>query len=73
MTTVAQLITYLQTLPQDTEVEVMVERHTNWETYVESNSLDIDNNSDFFDGVANPHVKSNSHLYGRRILTLGSQ
>lgn len=73
MTTVTQLIRYLQSLPAETEVEVMVEHSANWETYTKSVPLDIDNNSDYFDGVGNPYVTANSSLFNRRILTLGSK
>ena len=72
MTTVAQLIDYLQTLPPQTEVEVMVEHSRDYSTSVISVPLDINQNSDYFDGVLNPYVASNSPLFNRRILTFGS-
>jgi hypothetical protein len=41
MTTVAKLIEYLQTLPQDAEVDVLKEVSANWSTWTEFTPLEI--------------------------------
>jgi hypothetical protein len=41
MTTVAQMIEWMKTLPQDAEVECGVEVTKGWETYMEMRPVDI--------------------------------
>ena len=41
MTTVSELITYLETLPQDTSVGVAVNVDNNWSSYTSSEVLEL--------------------------------
>ena len=49
MTTVAQLVTYLNTLPQDATVDVLVEKSASWSTYTTWEDLHFEDNIEYFD------------------------
>jgi len=44
MTTVAQFIDYLKTLPPETQIRVLEERTRNWETTTQWANLDVNDN-----------------------------
>ena len=47
MTTAAQLIEYLQTLPPDTSIQVLKECHAHFETWTKWVDLDLSSGSNF--------------------------
>jgi hypothetical protein len=49
MTTVKQLIEYLQTVPPDTQIQVLTEKTIGYQTTTEFTNLEIGSNSYFFD------------------------
>lgn len=60
MTTARDLINYLQTIPEDTIIEVLVERQGNWGCYTEMVPMDLNEyfgNVDFFDFRKEVHSK----------------
>ena len=79
MTTVAQLIEYLQTLPQDAEVDVLHEEESNWTTYTEFDSLQIPNehgcsdNLEVYDFRDNQFVKEGDPRFGKVYVMFGGK
>jgi len=83
MTTVAQLIEYLQTLPQDAEVDVLHEEVEYLTTYTEFNSLQIPNEHgcsdnlevyDFRDNFRdNQFVKKGDPRFGKVYVMFGGK
>jgi hypothetical protein len=79
MTTVAQLIKYLQTLPLDAEVEVMSECCGNWETYTKFEPLQIpdaygcSDNLEVHDFRDNPFVKEGDPRFGKVYVDFGGR
>lgn len=77
MTTVAQLIEFLQTLPQDAAVDVMAEREGQGATYVEYEELQIpdewgcSDNLDVYDFRDNHFVKEGDPRFGRVLVCFG--
>lgn len=72
MTTVAQLITYLQTLPQEGIVEVLQEETKGWDTITSMKDLDIDAIS-ILDFTSKEHYEEKyPHLYGKVFVQLGA-
>ena len=77
MTTVAQLIEFLQTLPQDAEVDVMAERRGQWWTYTEFEELQIpdehgnSDNLEVYDFRDNQFVKEGDPRFGRVFVSFG--
>jgi hypothetical protein len=73
MTTAAQLIAYLQTLPPDTQIEILKENSRGYESYVTHIPLVINEGSNFIDFRNNPHVKPESPYFNKTVLELGEQ
>jgi hypothetical protein len=79
MTTVAQLIEFLQTLPQDAEVDVMAERTGPWTSYTEFEELQIPNeignsdNIEVFDFRDNHFVKEGDPRFGKVYVSFGGR
>lgn len=73
MTTVAQLIAKLQTLPQDAEVECNVEKWDGYATYVTTKSVDIEYTcvADYSDTAKYPHLYP--HLGGKTVVYLDGE
>lgn len=76
MTTAAQLITYLKTLPEDTEVSVVEFISSGYAGYAEETPLDIEENTYFVD--FNKHgpesiAKLPPHVVGKSFLVLGEK
>lgn len=70
--TVAELITHLQTLPQETEVFCLLERQNNWTTWCEWKALELDDLS-FTDLRGNPFVKEGQPHFNKISLEIGSK
>lgn len=68
MTTVAQMIEWMKTLPQDAEVECGVERTKAWETYMDMSPVDI-TECDVFDYTSAEYVNY-PHVFGKIIVTI---
>jgi|LakMenEpi03Aug12_release.lakeMendotaPanAssembly.Ray.scaffolds.fasta_scaffold670427_2 hypothetical protein len=79
MTTVAQLIEYLQTLPQDAEVDVLKEVSANWSTWTEFTSLEIpdkygcSDNLEVYDYRDNQFVKEGDPRFGKVYVSFGEK
>lgn len=78
MTTVAQLIEYLQTLPLDAEVEVMSECRGSYETYTKFEPLQIpeygcSDNLEVYDFRDNQLVKEGDPRFGRVYVDFGGR
>ena len=74
MTTVAQLIEFLQTQDQGAEVNVLKATEVPYQGYdVEFGPLDLTEDVDYIDLRGNPHVLSGQPSYGKRYLELGSK
>lgn len=74
-TTVKELKTYLETLPEETEVEVLVEKSGHYQTYTQFEPLEIGPYSDtleFVDLTGNPYVKPEATYFGKKFLKFGS-
>lgn len=72
MTTVKELLTYLQTLPPETEVSVRVEKTGVWECWTEMEDLNLDEytgNVELLDFRKDSH--KNSQYYGKCYLHFG--
>lgn len=68
MTTVAQMIEWMKTLPQDAEVECGVEERRNYESYMEMRPVKIDY-CDVLD-YTDEEYKDCSHVYGKIIVQI---
>ena len=68
MTTVAQMIEWMKTLPQDAEVECGIEMSSGYQTYIKMAPVDIECCSvfDFTDEA----YKNIQHFFGRTIVTI---
>ena len=79
MTTVAQLVEYLQTLPQDAEVDVLREVSENWSTWTEFTSLEIpdeygySDNLEMYDYRDNEYVKEGDPRFGKVYVIFGGK
>ena len=79
MTTVAQLIEYLQTLPQDAEVDVMKEVSADWSTWTTYAPLEIpdaygcSDNLEVFDFRDNQFVKEDDLHFGKVHVRFGGK
>lgn len=79
MTTVAQLVEYLQTLPQDAEVDVLREVSVNWSTWTEFTSLEIpdeygySDNLEMYDYRDNEYVKEGDPRFGKVYVIFGGK
>lgn len=76
MTTVRELIDYLKTLPEDTEVEVIVGHYSDYSYCTETVPLNLDpytGNVDFTDFSGNEFVKEGSKFFNKKYLTLGEK
>jgi len=74
MTTVSQLITYLQELPPDTEVSVIEGYDCGYAYCTKEVDLDLDpynGNVDFTDFTGNQFAKEGSEHFNKKYLTLG--
>lgn len=71
MTTVAQLITYLQTLPQEAIVEVLQEETKGWDTFTLMKDLDIDAIS-ILDFTSKYYEEKCPNLYGKVFVQLSA-
>ena len=77
MTTVAQLIEFLQTLPEDAEIEVMSECRDSWETYTKFEELQIpdehgnSDNLEVYDFRDNQFVTESDPRFGRVLVCFG--
>lgn len=67
MTTKAELIKYLQTLPEDTHFCVIEVADRNTSVV----PLEIDENTDFIDFTGNQFVKEHEKHYNQKYLTFG--
>ena len=68
MTTVAQMIEWMKTLPQDAEVECGVEVIDGWSTYMEMRPVDIEC-SYVFD-YTGPEYEKYPHIKGKKIVKI---
>ena len=68
MTTVAQMIEWMKTLPQDAEVECGVEVIDGWSTYMEMRPVDIEC-SYVFD-YTGPEYENYPHIRGKKIVQI---
>lgn len=68
MTTVAQMIEWMKTLPQDAEVECGVEFRASYESYMEMQPVKIDY-CDVFD-YTDEKYKDCPHVYGKIIVQI---
>jgi len=76
MTTAADLITYLTTLPPDTEIEVLEAYRRHYDTCTKWVALDLDtysDNMDLIDFTSGPQVKPDHPYHGKRVLFLGAE
>ena len=79
MTTVAQLIEFLQTVPQDAEVEVICECRDSWETYTKFEPLQIPDEHGYSDNLEvhdfrdNQFVKEGDPRFGRVYVDFGGR
>ena len=79
MATVKDLILFLQTLPEDSSVEILCEREGYWSTYTEYEPLELpDNyghsrNVDVYDFRDNQFVKPGDPRYGKVYLNFGGK
>jgi hypothetical protein len=79
MTTVAQLIEYLQTLPQDAEVDVLKEVSANWSTWTEFTPLQIpdaygcSDNLEVYDYRDNQFVTQGDARFGKVYVSFGGK
>jgi Ran GTPase-activating protein (RanGAP) involved in mRNA processing and transport len=79
MTTVAQLVEYLQTLPQDAEVDVLKEVSANWSTWTEFTALEIpgeygySDNLEVYDFRDNQFVKEDDARFGKVYVSFGGK
>lgn len=76
MTTVRELIQYLEKLPPDTEVSVIVGYDCGYSYCTEEVALNLDpykGNIDFLDFRNNQFVKETHELYNKTFLTLGEK
>lgn len=73
MTTAADLIAYLQTLPPETIIEVLEEHTCGYESYVEFADLNLESSEyhDFIDFRNATWVPTNNPNYGKCFLQLG--
>lgn len=62
---------WLNQFPDDTIIEVSVERGTSYQAYSCFDEFDPDDHSNYLDLTGNPHVKPDSELYNKRFLQLG--
>ena len=68
MTTVAQMIEWMKTLPQDAEVECGVEESSGYQTYMKMRPVSIDY-CDVFD-YKDEAYKDYPHIYGKVIVNI---
>jgi hypothetical protein len=68
MTTVAQMIEWMKTLPQDAEVECGVEVRCSYESYMEMRSVNIES-CDVFD-YTGPEYEKYPHIFGKTIVNI---
>ncbi len=79
MTTVAQLIEFLQTLPEDAEVDVMKEVSANWSTWTTFEPLQVpdaygySDNLEVYDFRDNYLVKEGDPRFGRVFVSFGGK
>jgi hypothetical protein len=79
MTTVAQLVEYLQTLPQDAEVDVLKEVSANWSTWTEFTALEIpgeygySDNLEVYDFRDNQFVTQGDPRFGKVYVSFGGK
>jgi hypothetical protein len=73
MTTVAQLIAHLQTLPQGAEVRCLKEEGRAWDTYAEWKDLDIENDVSVCDLRNNQFVKPEDENFGKVFVEIGDK
>lgn len=79
MTTVAQLIEFLQTFPQDAEIDVMAERQGTYSCYTEFEPLQIpdewgySDNLEVFDFRDNQFVKEGDPRFGKVYVSFGGR
>lgn len=71
MTTVAQMIEWMKTLPQDAEVECGVEESDGWGRYMVYHPVDIEG-SDVFD-FKHKRYKDYPNVYGKIIVQLSGE
>lgn len=69
MTTVAQMIEWMKTLPQDAEVECGVEKSKNYETWMEMKAVDIPS-CDVFDYTSEEDRAKYPQMAGKVIVQI---
>lgn len=62
---------WLNQFPDDTIIEVSVERGRSYQSFSCFDEFDPDDHSNYLDLVGNPNIKSDSELYNKRFLQLG--
>jgi len=62
---------WLNQFPDDTIIEVSVERGTSYQAYSCFDEFDPEDHSNYLDLTGNPHIKVDSELYNKRFLQLG--
>ena len=72
MTTVADLIAHLQTLPQDAIVQCLSEKSRSYETWTEWKNLSLDD-LHVADLRGNPFTKPDAPHYGKVFLEIGDK
>ena len=70
-TSITEFIAYLQTLPKDTELFVVVCSDDVCSYHTSEVPLDLSENVDFVDLSDNPFVKKGDERYGKKYLTIG--
>ena len=68
MATVAQMIEWMKTLPQDAKVECGVEVRCSYESYMEMRSVNIES-CDVFD-YTGPEYEKYPHIFGKTIVNI---
>ena len=68
MTTVAQMIEWMKTLPQDAEVECGVEVTCGYSVYMEMRQVDIE--CSYVHDYTGPEYEKYPHIFGKKIVQI---
>lgn len=73
MTTVADLIAHLQTLPQDAIVQCLAEKQGSWNDFIEWVDLNISDHVNVIDLRGNQFVKPESSNFNKVFVEIGDK
>ena len=68
MATVAQMIEWMKTLPQDAEVKCGVEQYSGYQTYMKMKPVDIE--SCYVLDYTRPEYEKYPHIFGKTIVKI---